>query len=506
MSEETKKPGSAELTADQQLAYKPQKLFKSVAEVCQEQEEAKAQAMSIYERAELENRPLQDAETAEAGRLMDYHRLLEVQEKPQAAKLEQMTKDALTAMPIDRLPKTPAQLETFREPKAPQPNVISQKLQAFTPEIFGTKAEAHRAAEETGHFLRATLAGNQESIRFCQSRSHLAPLVGGSHQMVASVNHVAVDALGGYLVPEATARTVLDVRDRAGVAAALANNYTMIEETDLVPKRIAGDDADAGTGVIVYKPDELSQIGVSNKNWGQVSLAATDAFTLCLVSHKLMRGAVVDAADQIINEIGYQFARQQDNEFINGDGVAGAPFWGIDGLVDTQAGGVTVSTGATSYETITADHLNTLIGLLPDRFHTRSAGVGGSGAAMQPAFLCSHAFWAASIARIQAAAGGNTIGTLSADVPFSYLGYPIVFSEFMPSAYALSQNMLYFGNFSDSVLLGMRENVSISLSEHLKFDYDQLAIKGRISYDMKYHENGDATNAGGVVVLQSVAV
>lgn len=485
--------------------YEPTQVFRSVLQVVQEQERVAAEAKTIYDRAENENRALSEAELSEAKRLSEYHARLETKEKPSAIEFEEMIKVSAASMPSQLMVSNQSASVPAAIPEREYntlPNVVTKDLKCFRPELFGgDRRSAHKAAEEAGHFFRAVLMGDGESVRFCNGRDHLRALIPGGHYMSQHTGAHGADGgaldKGGYLVPEAVAATVLDVRDRVGLIAKICRKYPMMEETDHVPKRIGG--------LTVFKPTELAQITESDKTFGRVSLVARDAWTLTYISARLMRGSVVDAADQVVNEIGYAFASQQDYEGINGDGTAGTPNWDITGVVPgIAAAGQVTATGATSFDTITAAHINSLIALLPDRFQTRSAGTGSSLAAGRPCFVCSTAFWAETFANVHAAGGGNTKTDLGGDMPYSYHGFPIYTTEQMPAAYAATTDVLLFGNFYESCLLGEKQNVSIAQSEHFRFDYGQLAIRGQIAYDFKFHEPGNG-GPGGVVSLVTPA-
>ena len=53
------------------------------------------------------------------------------------------------------------------------------------------------------------------------------------------------------------------------------------------------------------------------------------------------------------------------------------------------------------------------------------------------------------------------------------------------------------------MLYGDREQVGIASSEHEKFSLDQLAIRGRTAYDLKFHDPGTASVPGAIVGLQT---
>ena len=474
---------------------RPTVAFATAKDVEDEMALAEAKATSLYERAKTEsNRPLSDEERLSVKRFQEYYSYLKAEELPAAQKLEEMQRDALDRTFREKGDRnhrltvtTQTSQQQFGVARGQVVTPIKTNLKAFTKTAFaGDARAAHDAAVDSGHWLRAYLFGDRKSREYCQDRPHLR-LDRYDDRMDAQT--VDDTTRGGVLVPEIVSRTIIDVRDRYSLIASIARQYPMQSETDLVPKRTAG--------LTVYKPGEDAQITSSEKQFTNVSLSATDAYTLTHISHKLMRGSVVDAADQVVNEIGHAFAKQQDYEGLLGDGTSGSPDFGILGAVNGASAFSNVA-GAANWDVDTAAKITAYMGKfaamvakLPDRFHDDAC------------WVCSRAFWANVIEPCLEAAGGNTKYGLAQATPYMLKGYPVKFSEHMPTAYATTEVPILFGNFYQAILLGQREQVGIATSEHHRFDYDQITIRGRMAYDIKFHEKGDVTNAGAIIKLTS---
>jgi HK97 family phage major capsid protein len=124
----------------------------------------------------------------------------------------------------------------------------------------------------------------------------------------------------------------------------------------------------------------------------------------------------------------------------------------------------------------------------------------------QPSWICSSVFYFTVLARLQAAAGGNTPVTLEDGFPrMTYLGYPVHFTNQMPTATAVSTVSLLFGAFNQASIIGDRGGIVIKQSEHLNFDQDVLAVLATTRYDINWHDVGDSSNAGAVVALKTAA-
>ncbi len=223
-----------------------------------------------------------------------------------------------------------------------------------------------------------------------------------------------------------------------------------------------------------------------------------------------MRGSAINAADQIVNEIGYAFASQLDFEGISGDGTSGSPDFGILGAIEGMSDFSEIA-GPANWDADDAAACATyrgkfaaMIGRLPDRFHGTGNTPGSTGGTTSEAvWVCSRAFWSTVMEPCMLDLGGNTKFDAASRTPFGYGGYRVFFTEKMPTAYATTETPLLLGNFYDAMLLGQREDVGIAISEHDRFSFDQLSIRGRTSYDLQYHEKGDATTAGAIIGLKS---
>jgi HK97 family phage major capsid protein len=295
------------------------------------------------------------------------------------------------------------------------------------------------------------------------------------------------DSRGGYLVPAPLAAAILAVRDRFGVARRVSRIIPMASETLSIPKRAGG--------LTVYSPAEGAAITTSEATWSQVSLSTTDRFTLTRVSRKLLRSALVSVADQVAMEIGQAFGEGLDNEWCNGDGTG--TYLGETG-VRSAVGAAGVNTMATTSgdtwaETALADFTNTAA-LLPERFHNENTS-----------WVCSRAYYTSVIERLMIAAGGTTTANIAAGGTPSLLGYPIYFSEKMPTSTAVSTIQAVLGDFYNGVIIGERQGIEIGMSEHRYFDSDEIGIRGKISYDLNVHGGGDGSNAEAYVALKTGA-
>jgi HK97 family phage major capsid protein len=82
---------------------------------------------------------------------------------------------------------------------------------------------------------------------------------------------------------------------------------------------------------------------------------------------------------------------------------------------------------------------------------------------------------------------------------FSYSGYPIYMSEHMPRTASGAATVCLFGNFYETTLTGIRQDVSVAMSDAPYFANDQMAIRIKASWHCLNHRTG--VNGDGYVGL-----
>jgi HK97 family phage major capsid protein len=206
-----------------------------------------------------------------------------------------------------------------------------------------------------------------------------------------------VTTAGGYLVPDPLSAAFIEYRQKVGVVRALADVRVMTSDTLTIPK--------LSSGPSVKYPGEGGAITASDQVWAQVALAAVKRAILSYVSQELKDDAIINITDELVSRMAYEFAKQEDNEAINGDGTS--TYGGETGLL-AAIGSAGVSQAATGHDTwpeLDTSDLAAWFAKLPSQ-HWNNPGV-----------LCSVAFYELVLHRLMAAGGGNTMQALQQGVP-----------------------------------------------------------------------------------------
>lgn len=345
--------------------------------------------------------------------------------------------------------------------------------------------DAARDAYDVGMWLRCVVArAGRERDEEAESR------IAARGWDVRAVATEASPSGGGYLVPTPMSNAIIDVRALAGVSRQLARVMPMTAETLTVPRKTAG--------TTVYYPGEAASTTASDQTWGQIQLTAKKRAILSKISQELRDDAIIAIVDDLVSQMGLDFAIKEDGEFVLGD--ATATYGGERGLL-TMLGSAglatpTNGTGKSVWSGLTMTEFTATMAKLPSRYQGRGT-----------AWLCSSEFYYGVMLNVLAAAGGNTISMLEQGgsmVP-AFMGKRVFLTDQMPRTTAVSQVSALYGSFNDAAMIGDRGGVTIKQSEHLNFDQDVLAVLATTRYDINVHDSGDSSNAGAYVGLKTAA-
>jgi len=299
-------------------------------------------------------------------------------------------------------------------------------------------------------------------------------------------NALSTTGKGAATVPDELAQTIIDLKEQYGVFARYSRREPMSTDTKNVPRRTAGLTAYFGT--------DNATLTASEANWDRVELVAKKLYALCKYSSEISEDTILDLADTLAGEIAYAFSNKEDECGFNGDGTS--TYGGIKGLANVAAGSIsTAVSGNTSFETLDLTDFEAAVGKLPHY------------PGMNPAwFIHKTGYWA-SMARLMDAAGGNTVMDIGNGPQLVFLGLPVVFSQVLNSTLGADASAIkaYVGDLSMATTMGVRRDITISVSEERYWDEDAIGIKGTQRFDIRCHELGTASAAGPVVALKTAA-
>lgn len=412
----------------------------------------------LLAKAADEKRALTDAEKVELSELeRDADRVEE------SIKAEQRleARKAATAKPI-----------TGQRAAIPaQGRMRSGKLRAFKGE--GGDERAYRF----GMFAKAVLFGDEGAATWCKDNG--VPILRAQGE--------GVNTAGGFLVPTEFSQDIIDLREEYGTFRAAMRPKPLKSDSATLPRRSGG--------ITAYWVGENQQITESQKTWDQVQVVAKKLAALSRISTELAEDATIDIGDDLAQEMAYAFAKAEDAAGWNGDGTAS--YGGIRGVFTKIIDGthtksaINAASGHDTFAEIDKTDLENLMAPLP-KYALGNAK-----------WYVSQPGWALVFQALMAAAGGNTITDLSGKPVQSYLGYPVVIDQTLPTSTGslVSLGMIGFGDLSKAVTFAERRGFTIKKSDDRYFEYDQIGIMCTERVDIVAHDLGDTSVAGPFNVL-----
>lgn len=436
-----------------------------------------ARAEAIAEVAKSESRELTADEAGEVDRILGKGKAGEAGYV--AGEVDKCDESIARAEKIEAKTKELAIQSANTQRDSEQPKVRSPfDTQRHGPlKGYETKEQAYTA----GAWFAAQFLGNQKAMQFCKDR--------GLTILSALSGNAATT--GDYLVPEEMERAVVRHVDEYGVFRRNARNITMASDTYNFARRTAG--------VTAYYVQEVpSSITESSPTVGLATLVAKVLAVRTLVSIDINDDSMIDLGNWIATEIGTAIANAEDEAGFNGNGSS--TYGGIQGLKTIlgtsaySASKYTAITGNTAFSTLDAEDFEAMVGKLP------MWALNGA-----KWYISQAGFWN-SMARLQVAAGGNTTADFGRGPTLQFMGFPVEISQVMNSttgAQTSTDGLVYFGNLGMGATMGTRRGITTQVLRELYAGTRQIGLIAFQRYDINYHERGDTTTAGAMVMLST---
>jgi|694.fasta_scaffold106439_2 HK97 family phage major capsid protein len=445
------------------------------------QDRAAAVAARMAELGKIEDRSAEDnqefvalgAQASELTAQIGFERRLAEKEK----ELREVIEKAAPA-PVVTPVETEARAEEQKkvEIRASLPHHTSLRA-------FGDGPDAVESAYRCGRWLRAHIFKNSEDLRWCKDHGVESRAMGENS-----------NASGGALVPDEFANRVIRLVESYGTLPPACENISMTRDTLVIPKRL--------TGTTAYFVGEGSAVTESEPTYGNVSLVAKKLAVGCRMSTELVEDSqgVVGLADAVATEFAQSLSYKIDLCGWLGDGTLGT-YGGVHGIVEKINDGTHTASvvgaiaGNTGFETLDLEDFLAAMGKLP--IYARAGA----------RWYVSPAGYAASIARLKYAAGGNTVENVQAGTVDTFLGYPVTLVHVMNSTLGadVSKVKVLFGNMSLSSIYARRRDFSVRLYDQVYATTDQLLLQGTMRFDVNHHSLGSTSEVGPVVALKSAA-
>ena len=357
--------------------------------------------------------------------------------------------------------------------KAPQPFAIGNGAK----KSYNRKAQTKRGATSFADADEAELFGAWVASTLMPERTTKS-----MRDLVQKANISTTNTSGGFAVPDLFVPAMIDLKELRGAARQVLSVMPVGRDRVEFPRRTGG--------VTVYWPGEAASITESNPAGNNVGVTANKMTALTTVSNELINDSLINFGDWVMREMSYAFADKEDEAVFNGDGTS--TYGGhlgfreaIKGLSGTIANiaGLVVGTG-NAYSELTLTDFEAVVGRAPAYVDSRN-----------PVWVMHKRFYYEVCARLALAAGGVTSVEVQngLKVPM-FLGYPVIFSQVMPSVEANSQVCALFGSFNDAAKATEVGGPTLATDTGgTYFSQDVVAFRGTNRFGITVHDVGNAS-------------
>lgn len=258
------------------------------------------------------------------------------------------------------------------------------------------------------------------------------------------------DGLGAELVPAELYSSVINVINRASVAARVAFVVNTISKKITLPKL-----GDASASFY----SEAAEGSLTNIATSGVDVTLFGLRSLCAVSNDLLEDSVIDVASIVTGAFGNAFASKIDYAWLQGDETAG-----IDGLCGEIDGGHTIAVASAT--ATTAAKLAEVVGKVDPMASNTAWVVGADG---MSALLAAHA-------------GTQAVMLADAMAP-TVFGRPVYVTNGLPSGV-----LAVYGDFGMSTAVAVKPSgLRIDALRELRAMNDQVVFAGKQRIGISNH-------------------
>ena len=276
------------------------------------------------------------------------------------------------------------------------------------------------------------------------------------------------------MIPEDTAAVLVDLIEQNGVFERNALSYPMPSDRTAYPKktgRTAAVPMGEGAAVAETKPTILKKFLTARK-WGVYTEIPTEVEDDMIGSlAELIAADMAEAHATAIDQAGFL-----------GDGTA--TFNQITGVNNALIANAIITGSGNTWAALTLEDFEQVVGTVTQKTF---AGAGDSG----PRWFASlQLFWGVMVP-LTLSVGGVTAAEVGGRRLPVFLGFPVEFTQTMPTVSAADTTAAIFGNLRQGAVFGDRRKFMVKESRDFKFDEDVLAMLSTRRYDIQVHGAGN---------------
>ncbi len=316
------------------------------------------------------------------------------------------------------------------------------------------------------------------------------------HGILQKTTSTLVNTTAGVLVDPMFVNQVLYNTEPYGLAVQIANvqNFKKTDNWQIKRK----------TGIVTMSHiGEGQAISSGDPTFDYVGLTPKKAGVLTDVTNELLDDSAVSYADQWAQSIKEARDIRVDQDYFIGDGTS--TYGGHRGLASGLVSGAYINGSGNSWSAITDSDVTKLAGYVENVKLDRCA------------YVCSRQFYAQRMIPIQRALGGVTLAegvSGSGAKPVqngmgvpnaTFMGWPVYFSQVLPTASASASKFLYFGDFVAGSMVGLHCDLRLDVSRDYGFNTDKTYMRAITRFAVNICGDGrtPASTYGPIVCLQT---
>lgn len=331
-------------------------------------------------------------------------------------------------------------------------------------------------AEAFGAWGRLAIAGADRRSEYSQKDNDL--------DIIGKVMTGTVNTAGGALIPEEFVSTLLFLTEKYGTARKIANVSRMSRDVQTFPRM---------TGVQAFAfAAQGGAVSAGDPSFDNVELTARKAGRITRMSSEVLEDSAISVADVIAIQMAESYAKLVDQCYFIGDGTS--TYGTFTGLVAALPSGAYIAQGTSN--TWSAQVVSDFTGLMGSVENVDFS---------RCAFVCSRQFYFQVMMKLDVSANQfkdlRTGSVAGADAAF--LGFPVYFSQVLPTATATSSRPVYFGDFTGGSMIGERRDLRIESSDQRYWDTDEVGFKATARFSVNVHGDGKGSTYGPIVALKT---
>lgn len=307
-----------------------------------------------------------------------------------------------------------------------------------------------------------------------------------------------VNTLGGALVTTDFRPDMIWLTEPYGICRAVANMVTMTGGQTRFPRK---------TGIPAFThAGQGTAMTALDITYDTIELVPKQIYGLIKTNRQLFNHSAINIGDDIASSMLEAYWNRIDSDYFNatGESASGNQAGLVQYFLGSHTSQITYTTG-NSWSGCTKDNLEAVIGTPtncnPSRF----------------AWVMSRQAFANVVMRLAVGVGGTQPSNLlqaryiDGSNQGELFGYPVYFCPSLPtttpsssSGTATSSSIwAYFGDFMGSSMVGLRDQLEITPSEHAGFASNQIWTRGVGEVAVVIHGDGRTSSAGPIAALSN---